>query len=307
MMQRGLVLAGFWLVACGPQAKPGQAADAASAPAPSTPPPEAAPTSGPTGGQTLPVHSAEAEPAVATPVAAEPMDAAPPAPSIHDVCFAMCDKVKAKCPKNAFEACQVNCGKYESPTEGCEDVVRTALACARDAADLVCANVAPESCAKPFRRISACNSGQKLSEAAAPTTALPPGFALYENAAEGLRAPMPDGAKPGEGNVVASVRHPDGALYSIRKLPRPEGKLNEKVFLKLGMSLFGRCSDKMKMGGMVDKPGRTSIHYTTKCPDGSEEAGLFWATERALYVASAKGPAGKLGPTDAFVYGFEVK
>jgi hypothetical protein len=219
----------------------------------------------------------------------------------------MCDKVKAKCAKTAFEACRVNCGKYESPVEGCQGVVVAALSCARDAADLVCANVAPETCAKPFRRIAACNSGKKSEEAAPVTAALPDGFAVYHNAQEGLSVPMPQGVTAGEGNVLATVKHADGAVYSIRKLPRPEGKLNEKVFLKLAMNLFGRCSDKMKMGGMVDKPGRTSINYTTKCPDGSEEAGLFWATDRVLYIATAKGPAGRLGPTDAFVYGFEVK
>lgn len=299
MMQRALFIGGIWLIGCGPQAAPVAPTEPASAPATSA---SAATVAAPT--------SAEAAPAAPSPAPTEPAPVAetkPAAPSIHDVCFEMCDKVKAKCPKNAFEACRVNCGKYESPTEGCESVVVAALTCARDAADLVCANVAPESCAKPFRRIGACNSGQKPEEAAPTTAALPDGFAMYENAQEKLHAPMPQGVVAGEGNVIATVKHADGAVYSIRKLPRPEGKLNEKLFLKIGMNLFGRCSDKMKMQGMVDKPGRTSINYTTKCPDGSEEAGLFWATEKALFIASAKGPAGKLGPTDAFLYGFEAK
>lgn len=219
----------------------------------------------------------------------------------------MCDKVKEKCPKSAFESCRVNCGKYESHAEGCEDLVRGALECARSAADLVCANVAPESCAKSFRQMSACNNGQKPVATNEPTSAaLPAGFKVYENAAEGIHAPMPEGVTAGEKDVIATVKH-DGTVYSIRKLPRPEGKLNEKIFLKLAMNLFGRCSDKMKMQGMVDKPGRTSINYTTKCPDGSEEAGLFWATDKALFIATAKAPGGKLGPTEAFLYGFEAK
>jgi hypothetical protein len=219
----------------------------------------------------------------------------------------MCDKVKAKCPKSSFEACRVNCSKYDPPAEGCEGIVRTALSCARDAADLVCANLAPESCAKPFRQITACASGQKTEADSGPVkAALPPGFALFESSQEGVHAPMPQGAAA-DGNTLATAKHADGAVYSIRKLPRPEGKLNEKVFLKLGMNLFGRCSDKMKMGGMVDKPGRTSINYTMKCPDGSEEQGLFWATEKTLFIASVKGQAGKLGPTEAFLYGFEAK
>jgi hypothetical protein len=237
-----------------------------------------------------------------------PAVATPSAPSIHEVCFAMCDQLKAKCPKSAFESCRVNCGKYESHADGCADTVRAALSCARDAADLVCANVAPESCAKAFRQMTACNNGQKPVAAGEPgPAALPPGFEFYENSAEGVRAPMPRGVKPGEGDVIGSAKHEGGAVYSIRKLPRPAGKLNEKIFLKIAMNLFGRCSDKMKMQGMVDKPGRTSINYTTKCPDGSDEHGLFWATDRVLFLASAKGPAGNLGPTEAFLYGFEAK
>jgi hypothetical protein len=294
MMQRALVIGGIWLTACGPKAEPAKAAEPAPVIA-EAPPPEPA----------EPPAATEAPPV--PPAASSTATPEPPPPSIHDVCFAMCDKVKAKCPKSAFDACRVNCSKYDPPAEGCEDVVRSALSCARDAADLVCANVAPESCAKPFRQISACASGKKPAADAPATASLPPGFAVYENAQEGVHAPMPQGAAAGEGNVFATVKHADGALYSIRKLPRPEGKLNEKVFLKIGMGLFGRCSDKMKMQGMVDKPGRTSIHYTTKCPDGSEEQGLFWATDKALFVASVKGQPGKLGPTEAFLYGFEAK
>jgi hypothetical protein len=220
----------------------------------------------------------------------------------------MCDKVKEKCGKSAFDSCKVNCGKYDPPADGCEDIVKTALSCARDAGDLVCANVAPESCAKQFRQITACASGQKPVEAKEPThAALPAGFAVHENAALGIRAPMPQGAAAGsEANVVVQAKDTDGAVYAVRKLPRPEGKLNEKAFLKLAMNLFGRCSDKMKMQGMVDKPGRTSINYTMKCPDGAEEMGLFWATDKALFIASVRGSASKQS-AEAFLYGFEAK
>jgi hypothetical protein len=298
MVQRALVV-GFVLLACSPQATPEPAAPAppASSPSDQAPPPAASSAT---------VAEATPAPSAAAVAEAPPSDAKPAAPSIHDVCFAMCDKLKAKCPKSQFEACQLNCGKYEPPADGCEDIVRSALACARDAHDLVCANVAPESCAKSFRRIAACAAGKTTTEVA-PTASLPPGFSVYENPSEGISAPMPQGVVAGEGQVLATVKTAEGTVYSIRKLPRPEGKMNEKVFLKIGMNLFGRCSDKMKMQGMVDKPGRTSINYTHKCPDGSEEAGLFWATDKALFVASAKGQPGKLGPTEAFLYGFDVK
>jgi hypothetical protein len=303
MKQRALVLGGLWLAisvstfaACGPKVEP-QAAEPVPVASETTAAP-AAPTT---------TASVEAPAPTPAPAASSAEPPPPAAPSIHDVCFAMCDKVKAKCAKSAFEACRVNCGKYDPPPGGCGDVVLAALSCARDAADLVCANVAPESCAKPFRQIAACASGQKpVADSDPATTALPAGFASYDNSAEGVHAPMPQGAAPGEGDVIVTAKH-EGAVYSVRKLPRPQGKLNEKVFLKIGMNLFGRCSDKMKMQGMVDKPGRTSINYTTKCPDGSAEQGLFWATDKVLFVASVKGEPGKLGPAEAFLYGFEAK
>jgi hypothetical protein len=300
MMQRVVVFGGFLLAACGPQAGA----------TPQTPAPEAsaAPAAAPAE-ETGPTTATEAPSETPPQVAPEKptAESKPVVASIHDVCFAMCDKLKPKCPKSSFEACQLNCGKYDPPAEGCEEVVRAALSCARDASDLVCANVAPESCAKPFRRIAACASGKSVAEAAPTGAVMPAEFSVYENAQEGIVAPMPQGVAPGQGDTVAQVKHAEGALYSIRKLPRPEGKLNEKLILKIAMGLFGRCTDKMKMSGMVDKPGRTSINYTMKCPDGSEAQGLFWATSKALFVASAKGDPGKLGPTEAFLYGFEAK
>jgi hypothetical protein len=302
MRESVLVVAGFCLLACGPKSEPATGGEAPPTPAlaatpalTATPAPSATPA---------PADVAPSQPAPPSNPAPE---AKPAQPSIHDVCFAMCDKVKAKCPQSAFESCRINCSKYDPPPTGCDEVVRSALLCARDAADLVCANVAPESCAKSFRQIAACASGQKSVASSEPSVAaLPAGFAIYENRGEGVRAPMPEGAAAGGEGVLATAKHAGGAVYSIRKLPRPAGKLNEKVFLKLGLNLFGRCSDKMKLQGMVDKPGRTSINYTTKCPDGSAEQGLFWATEKALFVATVKG-SGDLGPSDAFLYGFEAK
>lgn len=298
MMQRAALIGGFWLVACGPASAPPAATPSETPPSASTPS-AAAPVA------EEPSPSDAAAPSAAP---APTPEAKPPGPSVREVCLAMCDKVNEKCGKSAFESCRLNCGKYDPPAEGCADVVKSALSCARDAADLVCANVAPESCAKQFRQITSCASGQKPAEAKEPTHgALPAGFAAYDNAALGIHAPMPESTTAGsEPNVVVQAKHSDGAVYAIRKLPRPEGKLNEKAFLKLAMNLFGRCSDKMKMQGMVDKPGRTSINYTMKCPDGAEEMGLFWATDKALFIASVRGGPSKQG-AEAFLYGFEAK
>src|SRR3954466_2690535 len=105
---------------------------------------------------------------------------APPAPDTHDnppgaaasaappalpaplvpICLAKCDKLVSKCGASAVESCRLNCGKYDPPPATCGDQVRTALECARDAHDLSCANVAPESCARKFREIASCAAGE---------------------------------------------------------------------------------------------------------------------------------------------------
>ena len=294
MLRRVLLTTVLAFAACGPKPEPVKTPE----PAPSVAP---APDPAPPASEAPP-------PSEAAPPSAPAPEAKPAAPSIHDVCYAMCDKVKAKCPQSAFESCRVNCTKYDPPPAGCDDVVRGALACARDAADLVCANVAPESCGKRFRQITACAAGEKPTTSSEPASAaLPAGFTLYENASEGVHAPMPQGAAAAADGVIASSKDASGAVYTIRKLPRPQGKVSEKVFLKIAMNLLGRCSDKMKLQGLVDKPGRTSINYNTKCPDGAVEQGLFWATEKAIFVASVRGAAGSLGSADAFLYGFEAK
>src|SRR6185369_16603218 len=96
---------------------------------------------------------------------------APPAASILSICQAKCDKLVSKCGKTAVESCRLNCGKYDPPPAGCGDQVRAALECARDARDLTCANVAPETCSKKFREITSCAAGE-----AAPVEKAPAGL-----------------------------------------------------------------------------------------------------------------------------------
>src|SRR5688500_12331207 len=102
MIQRARFMIGLGLAACGPQAEPVTTPEpapiGARAPAPA-PAPEG------TSGAKAP--SAPAPPGSPAP---EPK---PAAPSIDDVCYAMCDKVKAKCPQSAFDNCRVNCTKYD--------------------------------------------------------------------------------------------------------------------------------------------------------------------------------------------------
>ncbi|HEV8244175.1 MAG TPA: hypothetical protein VGP93_00265, partial [Polyangiaceae bacterium] len=65
----------------------------------------------------------------------------------------------------------------------CEPYARDALECARSAKDLQCANIAPESCSKLYRRTAEClrapDSFQVATEDAA--KALPSGWERYQD------------------------------------------------------------------------------------------------------------------------------
>ena len=84
MLERVVVIVGLSLIACSPPPAPAVTPAANPEPAASSTAPEPAP--------------APAEPAPAPAEPAPVAETKPAAPSIHDTCFAMCDKVKEKCP-----------------------------------------------------------------------------------------------------------------------------------------------------------------------------------------------------------------
>lgn len=224
---------------------------------------------------------------------------------IGPICQAKCDKLVGRCGKTAVESCRLNCGKYDPPPAGCAEQVQAALECARDAHDLTCANVAPESCAAKFREISACTSGVPTQKAATAPAGLPEGWERVSDSANGFSVAVPHGSadkKPGEALRVTSA---DGTAYSVSVLPVPADKPSEKTLLRLLMKLTGRCSDKLKLDGFVEKAGHYSIHYTSHCPDKTDWNGMLYISPKNLFLLSAQAPTGKVGPTEPFFYGFE--
>ena len=267
---------------------PSAPASASAAPPEVTPAPSAAP-----------VASAEPTPA---PSAAPPPSVTPVAP----ICLAKCDKLVSKCGKPAVETCRLNCGKYEpAPTE-CLDQVRAALECARDAKDLTCANVAPESCAPKFREIAKCTAGESPTQAAGPK-GLPEGWEKVTDAADGFSLALPKGSteKAGPEGPVRSVTAPDGTIYTVSVLPLLKEKPSEKSLLHFLMKVQGRCSDKVKLDGFVEKEGRSSIHYTAHCPDKTDWDGMIYINGKNLILLSAQAAVGKIGLTEPFFYEFE--
>ena len=273
-------------------------------------PPKAPPA--PPAPEPVPAASAAPAPSPAAPPAAEPAPSAPPPsnqPSLASVCLGKCDKLAARCAKTAIENCRLSCAKYEGWAGGCDHEVRAALECARDAADVTCANVAPESCGPKFRDAMACTSGSAKASAEEKKDVIPAGWQEFRETSVGFIVPMPSGAaaRSVDGHSGYAVKSSDGTEYSIDVLAPPAEKPSEKLLLRLLTKLLGRCSDKLKLDGFVEKPDYASIHYASRCADGTEWQGMVYLNKKSMLLLSAKGPAGKLGPTEPFFYHFQYK
>jgi hypothetical protein len=226
---------------------------------------------------------------------------------VTPICQVKCDKLVVKCGKVSVENCRLNCGKYDPPPAGCGDQVRAALECARDAKDLTCANVAPESCAGKFREIAACSSGTAVQKASEGPAALPEGWERVTDSANGFSVAMPRGSaeKKSADGMVRAVTAADGTTYSVSVLPAPSDKPSEKTLLRVMMKLQGRCSDKLKLDGFVEKAGRASIHFMSHCPDKTDWNGMLYISAQHMVMLSAQAPTGKVGTTEPFFYEFE--
>jgi hypothetical protein len=286
----GAGLAALLTFACsGQQAKPSEPPAAASAaPAPSSEPAPPAPE-----------PAASAAPAEAAP---------PPKESVVSLCNKMCDAVAPKCTKTQLAACRVTCENYEDTPPACDQTVRGALECARQDRDfLFCSNVIPITCAKQFKAVGTCMA---LGEAPVEQTRkeIPDGWERFE--AKGFSIVLPKGAQATtEGGVEKwSVAAGDGARYEVKRQPAVlDKKLDNKYFLKLSRTLFGRCADKMKLHSIVEKPEETSIQFKVTCPEKTEQVGRMHVVGADLYVLTLTYPSGTTAEIDAFVYSLKTK
>jgi hypothetical protein len=235
-------------------------------------------------------------------------DKAAPQQSLLALCEEGCKKIRTRCTETAFENCKMNCAQYDHPPAGCETEVRQALECARDAEDVPCVNIAPEICSYKFRRVVACVNGKPI-EAKDDAPRTPEGWERFVAKSAGFTAMAPKGMTESGGGAEArhSVQLGD-AEYIVRVLPAPKEKPTQKNMLGVAMGVLGKCSQKLKLFGMVDRPEKVFIRFDSACPDGVTWRGAFVIVGSKMYmpyVAIAK--AAKSKPeVDAFVYGLEV-
>ena len=136
---------------------------------------------------------------------------------------------------------------------------------------------------------------------------LPEGWERVSDAAAGFSLSMPRGStdKPGLEGPVRSVTGPDGTLYTVSVLPLLKEKSSEKSLLHFLMKVQGRCSDKVKLDGFIEKADRSSIHFTAHCPDKTDWNGMIYINQKNLIMLSAQAAAGKIGLTEPFFYQFD--
>ena len=229
---------------------------------------------------------------------------APTPPALVPICRAKCDRLRDRCAPAQVDSCRLNCTKYEPAPAGCVEQVRVALECARDARDLTCAHVAPESCAAQFRAATACSNGESLPnpQLTGAPSALPEGWERVSDRAHGFSLSMPRASieKESADGPLRSVTVADGTTYSVSVRPALSEKPSEKSLLHFLMKVQGRCSDKLKLDGFIEKAGRSSIHYTSRCPDNTDWDGMIYVDQRRLVLLSARAPSGKLGITEPF-------
>lgn len=228
--------------------------------------------------------------------------------SLVALCEKGCDKMKATCSSSSVDNCRMNCTQYEHPPAGCEDEVRTALECANKAEDTTCVNIAPEICAPKFRRVVTCANGGKSVDTSDEAAQTPPGWERYSSRKNGYASLMPKGVtESSEGGVPTSSVKQGELTYQVRVLPPPAERPTQKTMIKVALPILGKCNQKLKLYGMVDRPEKIFIRFDSHCPDGTDWRGAFVITDKKMWMPFVTIPKGAKGEVDAFVYGFELE
>lgn len=282
-------------VSCG-----GQQAVEPTIEAPAAPPPVEEPVSEDAAEPVEPVAQPAAKPT--------PEEAPAPKEPLSSLCNKMCDAVAPKCTSLQVKGCRSTCDNYETYPAACDATARAALECASHDKDfLFCSNVVPDSCAKRFKALEKCKETGKP----------PPEVDVQGMRAGWERYPLtgsasvvvPKGIKKTTANGKAkwSVKA-EQALYEVEEHPAPApGKALSKVYLKVARELFGSCSDKMKLHGLIEKSDRSSMQYNMTCPEDTERVGTLHIVGGKLYLMSVSYPKGTTVVLDDFIYSFESK
>lgn len=250
--------------------------------------------------------------APATASEATPAEAAPPEPvSLEALCQAKCDRVQSRCSQGATDKCRAGCEQWARTPEPCLATTRSALECARDAGDLGCTPIVPESCGKLFMQVSSCHeSPETFTPAPVETegqgTGLPDGWEKVTDEQAGFTMVLPEGAQlDTSGERTWRATGPGGVPYTVRVLPALAKTPDAKGWIKVSTEALKPCELQARLHGLIEKPGFALMRYDSKCKGSGERHGSLVVLPKAFVVTAVEGPAG--AEAQPFLFGIEPR
>jgi hypothetical protein len=244
-----------------------------------------------------------APPATVEEARSEPQES--PDPRAAELCAAYCARLAERCSGSLAEDCETRCTQYQQPPGDCTKHIHEALACARDAMDLACVNIAPQSCGPKFRSLFACVEGRELPEVQNELT-IPEGWQRVR--VEGLSVAMPPEVEQRTDERGSEwLSREQGASYSVRVRPPPKQPPKQSNSTALTLGVLGNCNRELKVFSIVERAERYSNRFSATCPDRSRVQGHLLVTGGQLYVLTVKGALGPDTAWESFLFGFELE
>lgn len=232
-------------------------------------------------------------------------EVAPKPVELEPLCQSKCDQVAQKCTKAATDTCRAGCDQWTRTPEACKTTAELALECARDAQDLLCAPVVPESCAKQFIQVTTC---QKDPDSFTPAPVekkeegLPAGWVKVKDEQAGFTLVMPEGATLDErGGRTWRATGPDGVAYSARVLVPLNKKPDAKAWVKLASEKLEPCNLKTRLHGLIEKPDFMVMRYDSECKGSGERHGGLYVLPKAFVITAIEGP--QSDDAETFLFG----
>lgn len=241
------------------------------------------------------------------------VDQPPASATSAQACQVMCDKLKARCSTDQMQKCQTSCSGYTKMPTACQARAVQALTCAQDAQDLLCINVAPESCREEFSALTSCVAHGGEGDQVAPVTASAPALThedwpVHEDRSLGIRLRMPTApalAKQNEHSLWLSTTA--AGSYYVGRIEPPDTKNIDRLLLQSALAVVDpSCKPSLKLHGRYDVDGVEHVFFDAACAP-VKWSGKLLVRGSAVYVVAVKAEDPELAGAAEYLQGLELK
>jgi hypothetical protein len=224
--------------------------------------------------------------------------------------------MQSSCKPRSVDACRSSCEEHVKTAERCPVEEEEALACQRDAEDvLACTMLAAESCTPRFASLADCRSGKVAAKsrdaavgAAATADDLPAGWVRYDLTELGVSSSLPPGGEPTNKGPSEKLEITEyGVVYVVEGIPNTAQKPTDPSILKTAMAYFGAaCNHRLKLYGRYEKEQMIHVRVDATCKDGTLWQGMLHV-EPGRSVLTALHYQGKPDvepPLEPYLYSF---